>query len=328
MTELPGVPNQLQLLGELDAEEFSAGYTFIDDPDDNSFEGSLTALSHDGYTLNEIQLLRDFRKNGFVLLKNAIEGDVIDKLLLDVERAWNERPYMLTQSEGDEQPLTIASVKDEKEFRSRSARYLDFHNSSNAASEIMSNQSVLRFVEAYLGAPAAGMQSLLFENGTQQRAHQDFPYVHSLRPAALAGVWTALEGVSEDAGPLFYYPGSRSKVPLYTFSNGSVLAEGVGQHISDYEDYLENECQKLKLKKTLFTAKRGDVLIWHSALVHGGSLRKNPKLTRKSFVCHYTTQQAYPFDRRTPSKPPMAITKNGLIYYKNEHKDHIEGLLT
>jgi ectoine hydroxylase-related dioxygenase (phytanoyl-CoA dioxygenase family) len=34
-------------------------------------------------------------------------------------------------------------------------------------------------------------------------------------------------------------------------------------------------------------AKKGDVLIWHANLVHGGAPILNPALTRKSMVVHY-----------------------------------------
>jgi len=42
------------------------------------------------------------------------------------------------------------------------------------------------------------------------------------------------------------------------------------------------------LQTRTFAAKRGEVLIWHSALLHGGGPVVDESLTRKSFVVHYS----------------------------------------
>jgi len=36
-----------------------------------------------------------------------------------------------------------------------------------------------------------------------------------------------------------------------------------------------------------YMAKAGDILIWHENLIHGGSVRKDLSVTRKSIVSHY-----------------------------------------
>jgi ectoine hydroxylase-related dioxygenase (phytanoyl-CoA dioxygenase family) len=104
---------------------------------------------------------------------------------------------------GGEAPRPIISINGEDAYRRQSARYLDFDNLSEAAAELLCHPKKIEFVEGYFGEQCAAMQTLLFENGTQQRAHQDYPYVHSPGPSALAGVWLALEEALADA--LFYY---------------------------------------------------------------------------------------------------------------------------
>ena len=54
-----------------------------------------------------------------------------------------------------------------------------------------------------------------------------------------------------------------------------------------YEDEVERRLKKSNLIKQKFIAKKGDILIWHSNLLHGGEEVINPKLTRKSMVLHY-----------------------------------------
>jgi ectoine hydroxylase-related dioxygenase (phytanoyl-CoA dioxygenase family) len=204
-------------------------------------------------------------------------------------------------------------------------RYLDFHNASEAAAEIMMLPGVLRFVEMCFGEKTAAMQTLLFENGTQQASHQDFAFVHSLRPACLMGAWVALEDARLDAGPLFYWDRSHHAVPKYAFGDGTVLAEGDGPHVRAFENYLENACRERGLQRLIFTPRKGDLLIWHSALVHGGMPRNDLALTRRSMVSHYTTQEAYPYDRRDPNGRPQVIERNGGVYYGWHRQDHVEG---
>jgi ectoine hydroxylase-related dioxygenase (phytanoyl-CoA dioxygenase family) len=45
--------------------------------------------------------------------------------------------------------------------------------------------------------------------------------------------------------------------------------------------------EELGLKPAYFTPKKGDVLIWHHNLLHGGSPRRVRSHTRKSVVCHF-----------------------------------------
>jgi ectoine hydroxylase-related dioxygenase (phytanoyl-CoA dioxygenase family) len=44
---------------------------------------------------------------------------------------------------------------------------------------------------------------------------------------------------------------------------------------------------KLSDKKRVFTAEKGDLLIWHANLFHGGEPHLNKAKTRKSMVLHY-----------------------------------------
>lgn len=322
---LNGCPKMYQLVGPLNASEFKNNGTWIDAEAD-IFEAELERLRvSEGLSDSQLQYFRDFRRDGYIWLKGVIDENLLDSIVRDVNRAWKERPFLLSQISG-EFPRQIATVEEESSYRARSARYLDLHNLSDAAAEVLCHPVIVQFIKHYFGAPIAGMQTLVFENGTQQRAHQDYPYVHSLRPAALAGAWVPLEDVSPDAGPLFYYPGSHHAISPYEFEGGSILAEGDGPHIREYESYLEEKCEALGLERHTLLAKKGDVLIWHAALVHGGSPRNKPELTRRSIVSHYTTQAAYPFDRRSPSTNPKKIVKGDCFYYGNQEPGYVEGL--
>ncbi|MFM7170537.1 MAG: hypothetical protein ACKOYH_06760 [Cyanobium sp.] len=57
----------------------------------------------------------------------------------------------------------------------------------------------------------------------------------------------------------------------------------------EYQKHLLRLIDEHHFQPSIFLPKRGDVLIWHGALIHGGTPMANPALTRRSLVCHYTT---------------------------------------
>jgi phytanoyl-CoA hydroxylase len=108
------------------------------------------------------------------------------------------------------------------------------------------------------------------------------------------GVWIALEDIGEDNGPLHYYPGSH-KLPYYL--NKDYDNEGnawmIGNKSYDaYEEMIAQKIQENKLQQKNFYAKKGDMLLWHANLFHGGNEHTNKNKTRKSVVFHYFKEGA------------------------------------
>lgn len=315
----------IQVVPRLTPTEFDRRAPWVD-ANDKQFEEKLTTLKQMSIIDAEMETkLRFFREHGYLILEQAVPHELIDKALSDVEAAWHDLPATLVLNNKLTSPVLMSEVAQTPDFRTSSFRYLDFHNVSEACAEIMMIRPALDFIKLYFESEVAAMQTLLFENGTQQDSHQDFAFVHSLRPACLAGAWVALEDVHEDAGPLFYWDKSHRQVPKYVFADGSVLAEGDGPHVRAFETYLEQTCRTLGLKRLVFKPRKGDLLIWSSALVHGGMPRNDPALTRKSIVSHYTTQEAYPYDRRRPNAKTIICERNGGIYYGARREGHVEG---
>lgn len=105
----------------------------------------------------------------------------------------------------------------------------------------------------------------------------------------LLGVWIALEDITEENGPLHYYPGSH-RLPYYL--NADYQNEGNAWKLGSksYSEYEEMVAKKIKengIQKTKFLAKKGDLLIWHANLFHGGEPHQNKLHSRKSMVYHY-----------------------------------------
>jgi ectoine hydroxylase len=140
-----------------------------------------------------------------------------------------------------------------------------------------------------MGREAILFQSINFITGSAQRAHSDIVHMTTWPEGYLIAIWVALEDIKEEQGALFYYPGSQ-KLP-YIMNNdykhgGSFFRLGKNAYEA-YENKVEEIINEKKLSKKIFEAKKGDVLIWHANILHGGSPITKPGSTRKSMVFHY-----------------------------------------
>ena len=140
-----------------------------------------------------------------------------------------------------------------------------------------------------LGKEVKLFQSINFIEGSKQRAHSDIVHMTTYPQGYLIAIWIALEDIKEEQGALFYYPGSH-KLPYILndeFNSGSSYFRLGTNSYKSYEDRIEAEIKTQGLQKKVLEAKKGDVLIWHANLLHGGSAITKPGSTRKSMVFHY-----------------------------------------
>lgn len=270
-------------------------------------------------TYNLAEKLADWAKNGYVVLEQVIPAGQIDAFWNDVLQVVEHPGKHALSVRIDLPEFEPNQERDIKEFpkealKGKYVKFNDFHNSSVKGKELMTHPAIATFLQAIFNQQTVVMQSLVFMYGSQQPTHQDFPWVTAKIPSHLAAAWIALEDITIDSGPLFYYIGSH-KIPKFNFGTG-ITYKGYSKRTPlEFAEYLDKTCANLP-KETLLI-KKGDVLIWHSALAHGGSPIRNPDKTRKSFVCHYTTEQALPFHRNSPSEVPVTQTYNGIHIYNN-----------
>jgi ectoine hydroxylase-related dioxygenase (phytanoyl-CoA dioxygenase family) len=306
-------------------EAFWANAPWVDAPD---AEEVLQARIKEGrYSLDDYGPLRDFIRQGYCVLPGAIAEDLIDRFLGDIDKAFIDRPKVYTRWPADEAGVYLNKITDEEtlaEIRATSFRFNSFHNTSDAAAEISLHPTVVDLVSKIFDGDIIATQSLTFENTTQQHEHMDFAFVHQEKPAYLVGAWVACEDIHSDSGPLFYYPGSHKKVPFFQFGGGNIFSFGDRQQGVRFSQYLKEESEKRGIKKKTFLAQKGDVILWHSALIHGGTKRSR-RITRKSYVTHYTKLDLCSRDKRTPALEPILIERNGGYYHQWQDDEHVEG---
>lgn len=148
---------------------------------------------------------------------------------------------------------------------------------------------LMELLGVMLRGEARLFHSINFITGSEQHTHSDSIHMTTFPHGGMLGVWFALEAVDATNGPLHYYPGSH-KLPYYLNADydntGSRWMIGEKDY-SAYEQFIAEQVEALGLEKHTFTANKGDVLIWHANLLHGGNPQTDPRQTRKSMVLHY-----------------------------------------
>jgi hypothetical protein len=148
---------------------------------------------------------------------------------------------------------------------------------------------VLDLLSVVYGRRPFPFQTLNFAVGSQQSFHSDAVHFHSLPQGYLCGLWIPLADVQADSGPLLYYPGSH-RLPYLSAAErdltpAAVAAEPHPQVL--FEPFWREAVQRQDLRQQTFLPRRGQVLLWHANLLHGGSPVQSRTARRWSQVVHY-----------------------------------------
>jgi hypothetical protein len=243
------------------------GIPIIESPLFEALEPSL------GLTPEEARIANDLRRNGFAVFD--FPDPDLDARISRIQN--NLGPRYGIDFENSQSDKTVAE-----------RRIQDAWKFDEDVGAIAANQLVIDLLTKLYGRTAFPFQTLNFPVGTQQDAHSDAVHFSSLPEGFMCGVWLAMEDVSADAGPLFYYPGSHA---WPTVSNALIGRRGFGSDLSSAQDPFGPAwralCDAYGSASEVFLARKGQALIWCANLLHGGSKQNDPRLTRWSQVTHY-----------------------------------------
>lgn len=219
------------------------------------------------------RIARDLRMNGFAVfdfpdtdfnqMADRIKTNLFDRYDWDL---WNSKDHQL----------------------GRGLRLQDAWKFDDDVRSIAVNQRVLDLLSTLFGRRAWPFQTLNFPVGTQQHYHTDAVHFSSIPERFMCGVWTALEDIDEDSGPLIYFPGSH-KWPIFTNEHIGACAATMDKKPTQaiYEPTWRALVKETGIAAQTFTAKKGQSLIWLANLLHGGVAQTNRNKTRWSQVTHY-----------------------------------------
>jgi ectoine hydroxylase-related dioxygenase (phytanoyl-CoA dioxygenase family) len=168
-------------------------------------------------------------------------------------------------------------------------RVFEGYTVSESVRRIATNPAIIDLLSEIYGRRAFPFQTLNFAVGSQQHVHADLVHFCARPPDFMCGVWVALEDIHEGAGPLLYYPGSH-KWPVFFPENVNAplgSKENPYEHYHLLEETWEAEITARGVEPVHFLAKKGQALLWHANLWHGGAPQTDPSLTRYSQVTHY-----------------------------------------
>ena len=208
---------------------------------------------------------------------------------------WSEKGYLISEGFFDEQTADLIQQEADRLKRTGKLRptpdnkLLFANRHSRDIRRITLDERLIRLLSFILDKEVVPFQTINFVHGSSQRAHSDSIHMTTYPLGYLIAVWIALEDTNMDNGPLFYYPGSHRLPYLLNedFNEGSTGLHLGRKDYVDYEDKIAELVEEKQLKKQIFLAKKGDILVWHANLIHGGLPVHDPQLTRNSMVIHY-----------------------------------------
>jgi ectoine hydroxylase-related dioxygenase (phytanoyl-CoA dioxygenase family) len=246
-------------------------------------------------TEEEAHKLRHFADYGYMVLELGVDPKLLDNAVAQVAEMYERRPSAQVGNDlvslngritNVEMPLSLFPPG----YKAKpGARLQAAHSCSSALHRLVLNPAIHRYIGLILEETPVAVQSLYFKYGSKQGLHRDPWYVVTNPPSSMLASWLALEDIDPDSGPLVYIPRSH-RMPYRPMPNGDIchLADGYTQHHRDanYKAFM-GDLRRYQLKPTPFTPRKGQVFIWHTNLVHGGSAVNDPNRTRESFVVHY-----------------------------------------
>jgi hypothetical protein len=235
------------------------------------------------------ELARQYADKGYVILKGLFAPDLLDELWADYERRVYDGTVPVETWQKESGDLFLG-------------RCLNPHMTVPRLKTLTHDRRLLDLLTFLMGVPAIPFQTITGFAGSQQLPHSDAIHMTTYPPGYLSAAWIAFEDIHPDCGPLVYFPGSHRLPYLMTHHIADDHVDEQYKRTRWYNDVYEKEIQRLigehNLEDKYLCCGKGDVLIWHSNLIHGGSPRKDLQLSRRAMVGHFFGEGAFCYGDR------------------------------
>lgn len=230
-------------------------------------------------------LIEKWNSEGYLILEKFYSPDDIHEMDVIQDNAWT-----IAREDGWIYDLTLGTRKRRGEISAKDRethrfKFNDLFVESHTMRKIALDRRLSAILEQLMGSPPVLIGSMQTLRGSGQGFHTDGRYVPTVTSGChLVSSWLALEDVSADAGPIFFYPGSH-KLPPFCASDWPDIDSKRSWNI-----YMEEQVFAHDLTSQPFLGKAGDVMLIHPELVHGGVPISNHRLTRRSCVFQYHSE--------------------------------------
>lgn len=226
--------------------------------------------------------VQSLQENGYVVLRGAVSAERCQRALEAVDSLKLAHPGIVTANADEFGHLY---------------RVVNLHRAIHElADAFASNDSGLAVCDAFFGEPASLYTSLYYERGSEQALHRDTPYFCTRPAGRYLGVWLALDDVDSGNGPLKVVPKSHLLPPIDIRAlRREVFGDKRVPAISElgwnrYQAAVQKQCDERSMEPVEIHVCRGDVIIWHPEMFHGGSAHLQRERSRRSLVMHVTPE--------------------------------------
>jgi hypothetical protein len=245
---------------------------------------------------DEAELCRKWSRDGYLILEGFYQPSLMD-------RTWGEYEAAIAAGRAVPPPHPFY------EGDPLPGRMLCAHLQVPAVDEMLHEPRINHLVSVLLGAKAKPFQTIIGHKTSMQGEHSDSIHMTTYPAGYLAATWIAYEDVHPDAGPLVYYPGSHKLPYLLSEDVDIPPTRNYDGYHARYEPAIQRQISEHGLAPEYFLARKGDVLIWHANLLHGGGKLRNDRLSRKALVCHYFAEGAISYHDIRGSLTDMQVSQ-------------------
>jgi len=296
-THRPGVP-----IGEAEPPLYRSRYggLWVDRRDAHDILEGRRARGE--ITDADAEVLAHYIDHGYVVFPKATDESVIDEFLAVFEAAWDAPPDDISLHWKGQYPLRM-----DRKLYDEVTKVGEMHTCFEGAGELIFPPPVLRFLTQIYERPPVAFQTMTMRKGSEENLHIDTGPLTLTEPMSMTASWLALEDVQPLSGEFQFIPGSHHLPELLHYGTD----KGHGGDYQEYDKILKTTlrmCEERGLETKTFMAKKGDVLIWHADLMHGGAPIQERQRTRTSLVAHLMPYGVMPtfFDASEVTAVPYA----------------------
>ena len=265
---------------------------------------SNTSAQSDRYRV-KVEDYTAYQRDGYIMVRNLISEAGVAALKSLADDYYTGRKLV----PGTEAPTNPVTAPD---YKPPVSRIHMLHRSQPVAEQFFLYPSLLDVLEALIGPDVLALQTMLFLNPPDmggQGWHQDAFYI-TVYPDTLIGASVAIDAADEENGCLWVVPGSHAE-PIYPSPDrpafihhedsfdGLTLVENVS-HLDDEVNTLSQVARKYPAAIPV-PVEPGDVVFFHSHLLHRSHRNRTPDRMRRSFVCHYCNARSWvPWNHGAP----------------------------
>lgn len=278
----------------------------------NDLEVPMDIDTNDKYpSLDDPKAVKDyFDEAGYTVFRGLIPAALCDAALQNFEeevRPFKGHIYRQASANPEKHKWTSHNHMINSILNVQSVNSKNFPNFRKNGIAALTHDKVQEAMTILMGEKPKLVQSMFFEGNPSTWAHQDCYYLDSEKQGSMIGVWMALEDIHPGAGRFYVYPTSH-KIDIR--KNGGDF--DIAFNHDRYKQLVKDLIIKFDLECVAPALKKGDVLMWHAATIHGSLKTTDLEHSRSSYTGHYIPGSTRFLQYQSRIKPLSLREVNGM----------------